>query len=95
MNVPFGSNLECGACIGSGYIYCHKFEDGVDPVANNMITGTNKICFADSASCEQVNDPINWNCSTRFDAIPAAISMCPFNKAQCGKDKDFILSKEG
>jgi hypothetical protein len=69
LKIQFKANLGCGACIRGGYFYCIPGAEGSDP--ESWGAGKKSVCCKDR-TCAQINDTVNFNCSSSyFDQMTA------------------------
>jgi hypothetical protein len=87
-NITFDATLGCGACITGGYIYCHKLAENADVLADVPVA--NRVCCKDNSTCAAASDAL-YNCSISYTDRTYAKFVCPFNKNQCGQNKDFSI----
>ena len=91
LKIEFKATLGCGACIRGGYVYCIPGAEGSDPESWCV---KKSVCCKD-ASCAQVKDSANFNCSSSYTDPMMAKSMCPFNKRSCGNNTAFNFDSLG
>ena len=92
VTIEFKASLGCGACVRSGFVYCIPGAEGSDPESWGV--GKKSVCCKD-ATCPQVKDTANFNCSTSYSDPIMAKSVCPFVKRSCGNNTAFNFDSVG